>query len=102
MLSQDLEKHRDVAVTYVKYIEDAVLPLQDLSAPEGTRVQRVEVRYQLNYCCQMLSTLILQYLLHHSRFYQYCTVCGEAIMQAARTVVQRQMLDSYEQIGAGA
>ncbi|KAL0046206.1 hypothetical protein WJX82_005562 [Trebouxia sp. C0006] len=40
--AQDLEKHRDVAVTYVKYIEDSVLPLQDLSAPEGTRKERVE------------------------------------------------------------
>ncbi|KAL0019037.1 hypothetical protein WJX77_006844 [Trebouxia sp. C0004] len=40
--AQDLEKHRDVAVTYVKYFEDSVLPLRDLSAPEGTRVQRVE------------------------------------------------------------
>ncbi|DBA84583.1 TPA: hypothetical protein ACH3X2_006162 [Trebouxia sp. C0005] len=40
--AQDLEKHRDVAVTYVKYIEDSVLPLQEMSAPEGTRVQRVE------------------------------------------------------------
>jgi len=45
LLLQDLEKHRDVAVTYVKYFEDSVLPLRDLSAPKGTRVQRVEVRY---------------------------------------------------------
>ncbi len=89
-----MEKHRDVAVTYVKYIEDSVLPLQDLSAPEGTRKERVEVRYQLNYSCysnaQHSDTSIPRVLLHHSHFYQYCTVCGKPTMQAARTVVQRQ------------
>ena len=96
MLLQDLEKHRDVAVTYVKYIEDSVLPLQDLSAPEGTRKERVEVRYQLNYSChsnaQHSGTSIPRVLLHHSRSYQHSTVCGEPIMQAATTVVRRHML----------
>lgn len=96
MLLQDLEKHRDVAVTYVKYIEDSVLPLQEMSAPEGTRVQRVEVCYQLKYSrhahAQHSYPSTPRVMLHHSRFYQYCTVCGEPIMQSVRIVVQRQML----------
>lgn len=72
-----------MAVTYVKYIEDSVLPLQDLSAPDGTRKERVKVRYQLNYSChlnaQHSDPLTLRVLLHQSCFYQYCTVCDEPI-----------------------
>jgi hypothetical protein len=83
LLLQDLEKHRDVAVTYVKYFEDSVLPLRDLSAPKGTRVQRVEVRYYLNYSChsnaQHSGPLTPRVLLRHSCLYQYCTVCGEQL-----------------------
>ena len=45
---QDIEKHREIAMEYVKYFESTTLASQTLDAPKGTRLERVEVL-----CCML-------------------------------------------------
>ncbi|KAL3131514.1 hypothetical protein ABBQ38_007819 [Trebouxia sp. C0009 RCD-2024] len=40
--TQDLQKHRETALEYLKYFESTVLPSKTTDAPRGTRIQRVE------------------------------------------------------------
>lgn len=44
---QDVEMHREVALEYVKYFENTLLPSKTSDAPKGTRLERVEV------CCRI-------------------------------------------------
>lgn len=46
---QDVEKHREVAVEYLKYFEDTLLPSKTSDAPKGTRLERVEVLHCIMY-----------------------------------------------------
>lgn len=43
LVLQDIEKHREIAMEYVKYFESTMLPSQTSDAPKGTRLERVEV-----------------------------------------------------------
>lgn len=54
---QDLEKHRQVALKYLQHFERIVLPLKDLPAPNGTRIQRVQVRLSLTPLLKLVSCL---------------------------------------------
>lgn len=40
---QDIEKHREVALEYLKYFDSTLLPSETLDIPKGTRIERVEV-----------------------------------------------------------
>lgn len=51
LVLQDIEKHREIAMEYVKYFESTTLPSQTLDAPKGTRHERVEVH------CPMLDKM---------------------------------------------
>lgn len=51
LVLQDIEKHREIAMEYVKYFESTTLPSQTLDAPKGTRLERVEV------LCRMLDNM---------------------------------------------
>lgn len=47
--TQDVEKHRETALEYLKYFESTVLPSEATEAPRGTRIQRVEELWRYRY-----------------------------------------------------
>ena len=50
---QDVEKHREVALEYLKYFENTLLPSKTSDAPKGARLERVEVC-----CCSHLNNMV--------------------------------------------